>query len=589
MVRNRPWEVEAIGVDKGGVYITCFFDTQNYHGIIGHFGWFRDYTEYQLKGNRLTIRAWTRNTSRKYTLANIGWGFHPWGNAPVLPLAGEQRGERRQCRILIPATQVALINEKRIPTGELRDVREYAAGAFDFSTLRQIPDAEVDHYYTGIIPVEGKPFSRSVLIDPVNKVRVQYFADYPFYPWMVLYIPQGENVACIEHQTQEVNALNTRKGLMRIYSGARSAIGRIDISVDNDMSEIAGAVSSSLLSENTSLPLRKDGFLSRPHYLRGAITHLIFGKIGSIHSSLGENSSSPTLVKGMSAADAQVAIIPEAFEVLAPLAGNKASEQFMMAMLVIRAVARPYWEIYKNLSASERIDLFSTSDMQRWLAVARKYFGDDSRSAEAITYVFEGEGPGEKEYMVVFSEGIFALPAKYLLISIHEICGHVAEAEKPSCPGYSDEKDDEALANGVTLRLGLQILERREAIIAEVDALLATHRRNPESFDIEWLRQALAPQDFAMQLLKEFVMLKRNTDEFLEFPWAGLDDVLAVLLESPKLAESAGLTETVLRHQIADWYCRHVDGDVFTIGLINGAKVTLELGNGKMVRICWKA
>jgi galactose mutarotase-like enzyme len=231
MVSGRPWQVSNVGSDSEGVFVRCYFDTQGWPVISSLFGEFRDYTVYHLRGNTLIIDAYTQNNSAA-VFPNCGWGFHPWINAPILPLEGSQNGSRARCSLLMPADSIALVTTSKIPTGVIQHVASYQSGYFDFNSLKKLSTVNVDNFFTGLKPLADIPYTRSLLIDFGNKVRLQFLGQYPFYPWMVIYTPS--NMVCIEHQTEEVNGLNTKLRLISIPAHAASAKGRVIVIADDD-------------------------------------------------------------------------------------------------------------------------------------------------------------------------------------------------------------------------------------------------------------------------------------------------------------------------------------------------------------------
>jgi galactose mutarotase-like enzyme len=235
MVSGRPWQVDSAGADSEGVFLRCFFDTQGWPVISGIFGEFRDYTVYHLRANALIIDAYTQNNGDG-VFSNCGWGFHPWINAPLVPLEGSQRGSRARCSLLMPADSIAIVNSAKIPTGEMQSVASYQAGYFDFNSLKTLSTVTVDNFFTGLTPLPDIPYTRSLVIDFGNKVRLQVFGQYPFYPWMVIYTPA--NMVCVEHQTEEVNGLNTKQRLIGIPAHGQSAHGRTMFVADDDTTEV---------------------------------------------------------------------------------------------------------------------------------------------------------------------------------------------------------------------------------------------------------------------------------------------------------------------------------------------------------------
>lgn len=252
MVQHRLWTVEEAGADAEGVFLRCYFDTEGFPAISALFGAFRDYTVFRLKGGRLIFDSYTQNKGEQ-AFRNCGWGWHPWINAPLIPRTGAQKGSRSRCSLLMPARSVALVDGALIPTGENRDVATQEGGRFDFTRMRSLAGQNYDHYFTDLQADPATPgYTRSVLVDFGNKVRVNYFAQFPFYPWMVIYLPGSPNVICIEHQTEEVNGLNTKRNLINISAGGRSPVGRVMVTVDGDTT-LAMPVATAPLSRQPAL------------------------------------------------------------------------------------------------------------------------------------------------------------------------------------------------------------------------------------------------------------------------------------------------------------------------------------------------
>jgi galactose mutarotase-like enzyme len=256
MVAGRPWHVAAVGADSEGVYLHCYFDTQGWPIISGIFGEFRDHTVYHLKGSTLIIDAFTQNNSNT-VFADCGWGFHPWINAPVLPLEGAQKGSRDRCGILMPADSIAMVTSSKIPTGQIQDVASYQNGYFNFNSLKKLSTVTVDNFFTGLKPLPDRGYTRSLLIDFGNRVRLQMLGQFPFYPWMVMYTPSS--MVCIEHQTEEVNGLNTKQRLIRIAANATSQKGRVIVVADDDTTtdyKPVTAISRNVFSDKSINPAR---------------------------------------------------------------------------------------------------------------------------------------------------------------------------------------------------------------------------------------------------------------------------------------------------------------------------------------------
>ncbi|HKP97838.1 MAG TPA: hypothetical protein VJ385_19025 [Fibrobacteria bacterium] len=254
MVKDRRWSVESFGADAEGVYLQCYFDTQGFASLEALFGAFRDHTVYRLKGNRLIIDAFTDNKSDQ-PFENCGWGFHPFFNAPLVPQQGAQKGSRARCALTIPAKTVALTDGAKIPIGS-EPVAAHAGGRFDFTKLRSADRNDVDHYFTDLSEESGSGYTRSALIDYGNAVRVQILGQYPFYPWMVAYIP-GREFLCIEPMTEETNGLNTKQHLIRIPARSRSPVGRILMEVDGDTT-LSFKAPTALREGPRIAPLRRD-------------------------------------------------------------------------------------------------------------------------------------------------------------------------------------------------------------------------------------------------------------------------------------------------------------------------------------------
>jgi hypothetical protein len=98
--------------------------------------------------------------------------------------------------------------------------------------LKKLSTVTVDNFFTGLKPLPDIGYTRSLLIDFGNRVRLQMLGQFPFYSWMVMYTPSG--MVCIEHQTEEVNGLNTKQRLIRIAANATSPKGRVIVVADDD-------------------------------------------------------------------------------------------------------------------------------------------------------------------------------------------------------------------------------------------------------------------------------------------------------------------------------------------------------------------
>ncbi len=254
-VKDRRWSVESFGADAEGVYLLCYFDSQGFASMEALFGAFRDYTVYRLKGNRLILDAFTENKSAQ-PFENCGWGFHPFFNAPLIPQQGPQKGSRARCAVTIPAKSVAVVDGGMIPTGT-SPVATYSGGNFDFTKLRSAERSDVDHYFTDLTEESNSGYTRSALIDYGNAVRVQVLGQYPFYPWIVAYMP-GREYVCIEPSTEETDGLNSKQHLINIPAMSRSPVGRVIMEVDGDTT-LSFKPPSALSRENARLsPLKRE-------------------------------------------------------------------------------------------------------------------------------------------------------------------------------------------------------------------------------------------------------------------------------------------------------------------------------------------
>jgi galactose mutarotase-like enzyme len=257
MVKARLWSVEETGADSDGVFVRCYFDTDGFPVISAIFGAFRDYSVFRLKGNGLIIDAYVKNKGARI-FDNCGWGYHPYFNAPAQPLTGSQKGSKARCSFFMPANQVALVDGGKIPTGVIQSVTTYNNGYYNFHSLRSINNVDLDTYYTGLVADQGKAYTRSVLIDFGNRVRLQTVGAYPLYPWMVIYNPNGSTYFCIEYQTEEVNGLNTKQNLIAIPAGGTGPTARLQFIADDD---------TTLAPLSGSIPNRRGAALAAPDRL----------------------------------------------------------------------------------------------------------------------------------------------------------------------------------------------------------------------------------------------------------------------------------------------------------------------------------
>lgn len=238
VVKNKMYTDEKYGLDDDGVYILCSYDTYGNSAINNIFGRFKDFSMYHLKGNVLIIDGYVTNLGTD-VFENCGWGWHPQYNAPFKPVNSAQLSTKARCWFKMPADSVATVNSKMIPNG-MAYVGTFLSGQLDFRPGKQFAGIFIDHYFTALKPEpglrdqKGSEYVRMALIDRGNKVRVQYFGEYPIQPWITIHTTTTEPFLNPEYQTMEVNGLNTKRNLIRVLPDSTSPKARIYVCADND-------------------------------------------------------------------------------------------------------------------------------------------------------------------------------------------------------------------------------------------------------------------------------------------------------------------------------------------------------------------
>jgi galactose mutarotase-like enzyme len=239
VVKDKMYTKDTLGMDSLGLYFRCFYDTEKETTINNVFDRFKDFSVYRLKGNTCIVEGYFQNLSNK-VFTNGGWGWHPQFNAPFKPVGANnpQKSSKDKCVFKMPATKVALVTNM-IPTSYV-DVGTYESGKFDFRAGKAFANLFIEHYYSDLTPepdlvdAQGTKYVRMALIDNGNKVRVQFFGEYPVQPFITLHTTTTEPFLNPEYQTMDINGLNTRKYLMSVPANQYSPRGRYLIVADGD-------------------------------------------------------------------------------------------------------------------------------------------------------------------------------------------------------------------------------------------------------------------------------------------------------------------------------------------------------------------
>lgn len=145
-----------------------------------------------------------------FTLTNLSDKQMPYGvcnhSAFKAPFMKGSKG--KDIRIQIPALKRCIINERRLPTGELRDLSAYDQKYVNGTQLVNKVPIDNDMYLCGTGELDGKPFYGAIMTDKVSGKRICYEVDETFKFFIVWNDRGTKDYYCPEPMTWMIDAPN---------------------------------------------------------------------------------------------------------------------------------------------------------------------------------------------------------------------------------------------------------------------------------------------------------------------------------------------------------------------------------------------
>lgn len=194
LVFDRPWETADVGADDGGAWVRCRFDSAMHPDVaaVYPFPFVISYT-YTLRAGALESRIEVQNTGTRRM--PFGFGLHAW-----FPLPLTAGGERADCRLTAPTSQVWELAADFTPTGRILP----ASADRDLAQGVALGTATFDDVYTGL-PTDSS--WEAVYSDPRSGWDLAVVCD-PSFRELVVYAPADREVVCMEPYTCTTNAFN---------------------------------------------------------------------------------------------------------------------------------------------------------------------------------------------------------------------------------------------------------------------------------------------------------------------------------------------------------------------------------------------
>jgi aldose 1-epimerase len=188
----EAWKVERAEATASGATVLSSFDFARSPKLMAQFPFaHRLEMTHTLANGRLHVS--TKIISQCEEPIPVSLGFHPYFAIP-----GSTRNE---WNLRLPAKQHVVLNDKNIPTGELRPVGESSV---------EVSKVELDDVYSGLIRGDDGQV-RFLLRARQGQLEVGFG---PLYTTAVIYAPRTGDFLCIEPMAAITNALNlTHDGL----------------------------------------------------------------------------------------------------------------------------------------------------------------------------------------------------------------------------------------------------------------------------------------------------------------------------------------------------------------------------------------
>lgn len=145
-----------------------------------------------------------------FTLTNLSDKQMPYGvcNHSSFQAPFTKKGKARDIRIQIPAVKRCILNERRLPTGELRDLSAYDEQYVNGTQHAVKVPIDNDMYLVEPGELDGKPFYGAIMTDIASGKRVCYEVDETFKFFIVWNDRGTKDYYCPEPMTWMVDAPN---------------------------------------------------------------------------------------------------------------------------------------------------------------------------------------------------------------------------------------------------------------------------------------------------------------------------------------------------------------------------------------------
>lgn len=145
-----------------------------------------------------------------FTLTNLSDKQMPYGvcHHSAFRAPFTKNGKGKDIRIKLPALKRCMINERRLPTGEVRDLSAYDEKYVNGTMLVNKVPIDNDMYVMGMGELDGAPFYGAVMTDIKTGKRVCYEVD-ETYKFFIVWNDRGtKDYFCPEPMTWMIDAPN---------------------------------------------------------------------------------------------------------------------------------------------------------------------------------------------------------------------------------------------------------------------------------------------------------------------------------------------------------------------------------------------
>lgn len=145
-----------------------------------------------------------------FTLTNLSDKQMPYGvcNHAAFKAPFTKKSKGRDIRLQIPATKRCILNERQLPTGELRDLSAYDKQYLNGTKLVNRVPINNDMYSVHAGELDGKPFYGAIMTDNATGKRICYEVDETFKFFIVWNDRGTKDYYCPEPMSWMIDAPN---------------------------------------------------------------------------------------------------------------------------------------------------------------------------------------------------------------------------------------------------------------------------------------------------------------------------------------------------------------------------------------------